>query len=567
MLLLRDHARRLGLVLYLLGGALFVCCAVASYRRHLHVDELTSLYSVQVGSAFGHGDFALPVELNSVWFRPLARALGSSARLFVGFRCFQLSLLCALCWALSRVQQALPSPAGRASVFIAAVSFGPLWRHGFEVRHDIFVAFSIVLLVWAGERARAGRTGWLVNSAASCGALLVQANSFKAFTIWLPALGLCAVLAARQQGFTLRRLCAELLRFVPGVVLGLLLVFGTFACAGMLREYLDQVRQYAAFSALPPYRLAAKPLLDFAIERAPLHALFVLVGLTSIPVRLIARKSLGSALVPFAAFVLSLATLIPNPTPFPYNLTWLSPAWLLMASVGMAETWRLLVAAGRARVAAGLALLAGVLSVLAFLSCEQDPYYRRDWDRQLAVVSAAEALTAPDEPVLDLTGIVLTRPPPSKYWLVHSLFMKAYHEGRRETVRHIIERAWPPVVIEDYRWGFLDRSDIDALQRNYIRYSADLWTLGARLRRPDTSLQIRRAGRYRASAAGGANAQLDGSALHDGDIRWLSRGAHAVTSDVSYRLAWVGPGSPPNPPPAASPLFENGELRGQRDSK
>src|SRR6186713_2359360 len=100
-----GRARRLplGAALYVLGSAAFALCAGASFQRHLHVDELTALYSVQVG-AFGHPDFALPVELNSALFRPLTHVLGSSLRIFVGFRGLQLGLLYASCWLLSRVQ-------------------------------------------------------------------------------------------------------------------------------------------------------------------------------------------------------------------------------------------------------------------------------------------------------------------------------------------------------------------------------------------------------------------------------------------------------------------------------
>jgi hypothetical protein len=156
----------------------------------------------------------------------------------------------------------------------------------------------------------------------------------------------------------------------------------------------------------------------------------------------------------------------------------------------------------------------------------------------------------------------------AKDWIVHSLLMPAYHAGQRETVRHIIERVWPPVTVTVYRWGFLDRADWFMLRRNYVRFSEDLWTLGSTLNLATTRFDVHRAGRYqvRADAADDAGT-IDGRGVRGGDVLWLERGAHAVATPLRYTLAWTGPGTPQEPPVAANPLFEQGELRGQRDSK
>ncbi|HKO52709.1 MAG TPA: hypothetical protein VJV79_33610, partial [Polyangiaceae bacterium] len=234
MLPSRDRAAPIAAIaLQGLGLALFIACAWFSFRRHLHIDELSALYSIQLGAAFGHAEYAA-VELSSVLFRPLAGWLDASHELFVGFRVLALTLLFTLCWSIARVQRALPSALGRASVFLGAVSFGPLWRHGFELRHDIFVAFAIVLLAWAAERARRGRLSLWAASATSCGMLIAQANSSKAFTIWLPGLALCALLAARGQQSKLKHFFLAGVRFVPGIFLGCALVAAVLGAAGML---------------------------------------------------------------------------------------------------------------------------------------------------------------------------------------------------------------------------------------------------------------------------------------------------------------------------------------------
>jgi hypothetical protein len=565
MLLLRDRANRVAAALYALGLALFVACAVCSFRRHVHVDELSSLYSIQLGAAFGHGNFAL-IELNSVLLRPLARVLGSSQRIFVGFRWFELSLLLTLCWTLSRVQRALPSAPGRAAVFIGAIAFGPLWRHGFEVRHDMYVAFEVVLLAWAAERARSGRWNWFVATATGLGVILVQANSFKAFVLWAPGMVFCALLGARGQRPWMRRFLTQLLSFVPGLVLGLALVVLVLGSAGMLGDYLAQLSLFAKYSSSPPYRLSALPLLTFAFARAPVHAACVLIGLVTVVVRLFTRKDPAAAWVPFGMFCLSLFAIAANPTPFPYNLTWLTPAWLLMSAVGAAQCFELASRFWPRTWAVLLAGLAAVLAVASFVSCETDPYYRKNWDSQLRIVAGAEALTRNDEPVLDLCGLVISRPPVAKDWFVHSLLMPAYHAGQRETVRHIIERVWPPVAVRVYRWGFLDRSDLIAFNRNYVRFSNDLWTLGSALTPNVNHFEIHRSGRYQARGAGELGT-VDGQLVHGGSVLSLNRGTHAVAALLPYTLAWTGPGAPEEPPPPTNPLFEQGELPGQRDSK
>jgi len=562
---LRHRAARMApFAIWALSGALFLVCAQLSYRRHLHVDELSALYSIQLGAAFGHPEYAV-VELTSVLFQPLARVLASSHGLFVGFRALELALLGALCWSVSRVQQSLPSALGRASVFLGAVSFGPLWRHGFEVRHDLFVAFAVVLLVWAAERARAERLDWWAASATSFGVLIAQANSSKAFTIWLPGLVLCALMAARHRtAMPLpKRIALAALRFVPGLVLGGAFVAGVFAAGGVLGEYWRQLAQFTSFSAAPPYRLSALPLLVFAVERAPAHACFVAFGLLGAGARIARREPLAEAWAPLGACALCSMSIALNPTPFPYNLTWLTPAWLLLAAFGLAQSLAFL---NRAPLRALLAGSAAALSLIFFWSCQRDPYYRKGWDAQLGLVARAEALTDPDEPVLDLCGLVISRPPVAKDWIVHSLYMPAYHAGQRESVRQIIARVWPPVAIGVYRWSFLDRADWLALRHDYVRFSDDLWTLGQALTPSRRQVQIQRAGRYQVRASGDAGT-LDGKAIRGGDVMWLARGQHELVTSTNFTIAWHGPGDPGEPRAPASPLFEPGELPKQRDRR
>ena len=115
-------------------------------------------------------------------------------------------------------------------------------------------------------------------------------------------------------------------------------------------------------------------------------------------------------------------------------------------------------------------------------------------------------------------------------------------------------------------WSFLDRADWLALQRNYVRFSDDVWTLGSTLNADSTVFEVHRAGRYRVRASGDAGI-LDGHAIRGDDVLFLERGRHPLHATTSFSIAWNGPGDPGPPPPPANPLFEQGELPGQRDRR
>jgi len=237
----------------------------------------------------------------------------------------------------------------------------------------------------------------------------------------------------------------------------------------------------------------------------------------------------------------------------------------LMAAFGLSQSLTFATRL-RAETAPILACASGALSLFFFWRCEQDPYYRKDWNAQLRVIASAEALTSPDDPVLDLTGLVVSRPPVAKDWVVHSLFMPAYHAGQRETVRAIIDRVAPPVAVSSYRWSFLDREDWLSFRRNYLRFSDDLWVLGRFVAPNSTQVEIPRTGRYRVRGSDEAGS-LDGNAVRDGEVYSLERGSHPTITHEGYTLTWVGPGSPGAPPPSARPLFIPGELPRQREDR
>jgi hypothetical protein len=264
----------------------------------------------------------------------------------------------------------------------------------------------------------------------------------------------------------------------------------------------------------------------------------------------------GTTLAFLAFTLLALAV---NPVPYPYNLVWMTPAVLFAGSAG--ARW-LLERAGRARVpllAAGLAF-----SVAQFWSeLRGDEYLNRSWDIELRISEAAEALTAPGDPVFDGVGMVCTRPPATRDWLLHSVFMPEYRSGRREQLRDVIARAAPPVLIGGhYRFNGLTDADWRAIALHYVPLSNQLWVLGAQTSAPETRVEILRSGRYLLLTPGPAPL-IDGQRFSDHEIVSLAAGSHLVRGEAT--LAWLGPSASELPTNLAvgTFLFAPNQLPGQ----
>ncbi len=561
----KDTQRRAAWALGVLGTLVFAVIGGFSFRRHLHVDELENLYSIQLCGAYSRPDYMLPVDLYEVVLAPLTRRLTSSLTIFVTIRWLFLAGLVGLCAAVAQVQRALPSPLGKVAIFFCALLFGPLYRHGFEVRHDIFVGLALAVLYWICEKARTRRLTLVDTSMSGAIVALAQANSFKAFVVCAPALGLCAILSARGHPRSMRTFLVTLSRFVPGFLAGALLAALIFTSSGALGPYLSHFRKYVEFSLRSPYRLSPLPLVAFVAANSPVHTLLVMLGVFAVATRIKARRALDEALVPACFFLISLFAAWLNPTLFPYNLTWIAPSVLWMCALGLSEAQRLL-RPSSAWLRTSTNTTALLLGLVFLVRTQQGAYFRKTWDEQLRVVTAVEALTSVDEPVVNLTGLVISRPPPSRDWLVHSLLMVDYHAGRRESVAHVIGRTWPSVIVGGhYRWGFVDESDRRIVTQNYVPISRELWVLGSVVRPDSSRISLHRKGRYLVSAAQteGPLGTIDTRSVSAGEVLDLASGSHSVAlQNSSWQLAWLGPARTLPVASISSPLFESADLPG-----
>jgi hypothetical protein len=381
----------------------------------------------------------------------------------------------------------------------------------------------------------------------------MQLDSHKAVTLWGPAL-LWIVLLRARRGHVARAAGWLGAGWCGGLLSGLALL----ALGGAFGAYFDQLAHFTRYAAAAE-RFSALPVFELMLRQG---SVLSLCALLFVPLALggAVRGRLppffGTTLAFLAFTVLALAV---NPVPYPYNLIWMTPTLLFAGSAG--ARW-LLERAERARVPLLAAAL--VASLAQFWSeLRGDEYLRRTWDIELRIIEAAEALTAPGDPIFDGVGMVCTRPPATRDWLLHSVFMPEYRAGRREQLRDLIARAAPPVLIGGhYRFNGLTDADRSAISLHYIALSNQLWVLGARTSAAETQVELLRAGRYLLLTPEPAP-QIDERRVSDHEIVSLAAGSHLIRGAAT--LAWLGPSARELPTNLAvgTFLFAPNQLPGQ----
>jgi hypothetical protein len=162
---------------------------------------------------------------------------------------------------------------------------------------------------------------------------------------------------------------------------------------------------------------------------------------------------------------------------------------------------------------------------------------------QEAVMSLAEAMTGPGDPVFDAIGLVPTRRAPSFTWFINIT-------NRQGFAATPMTRTWggdlPPVILPSYRFSYLQPADLEFIQANYVSIRKDFFVLGAALPQPGArrTWTCPRAGRYAVVPLGGTDQGLrvDGSPLAPG-FHELRAGDHALESlpGSPCLLVWAGP--------------------------
>ncbi len=168
--------------------------------------------------------------------------------------------------------------------------------------------------------------------------------------------------------------------------------------------------------------------------------------------------------------------------------------------------------------------------------------------RQLFLAQAAEEMTdAASDPVYDAVGMVLTRPSIGRWWYLHSMSMRNIYAGKQESTADMLASRPAAVLMPNYRFNWLPKSDWQFIQKNYVPLADDFWVLGTQLPSGGGTFRILRPGRYIVQAAVPGQAAspqvtVDGTSVAS-DILTLSAGSHDIRAaqDSTVTVVWLGP--------------------------
>jgi hypothetical protein len=513
--------------------------------RHFHVDEIQIAYNIALWGVHGldsYTNYAAPFMVPLAW---LIGALDTTASMLLVMRvAFFLVFLFSLV-AVALAQPYFRTRTGRIAVLFAITLFHPFWEHGFEIRHDVLlVAGSIVLygLAQLVVRRRVAAPGAMLAAGATAAAMLL--NAYKGFLYAVPFGGavLLAALAVTWRE-PLRRRARSLLWFAAGALASAAACLALLAAAGHLDEYGAVLARFFGGGERPyrfsPVRELVRVALDAPLVYGPAILFLILAAVDLVRQR--GRMSGATALT--ALFLVwNLVALFINPVPFPYNFVHITP-FVFLGALDVAA--RIELDRPRARALAA----AGVLSAAALLfgrSWWGSPYMTRTNEAQLSYIGAAEAMTDPArDTVLDGVGLVLTRRPPDRDWMLHSLWMGDYRAGRRTGFGDMMRARPSPVVLGNYRWGWLPDRDLAVLHERYVALYPELYVLGSAPTGAAGEFTIHYAGRYivEPKPPGGAAAlRVDGQPLGGGALE-LGAGTHRYDGAGAAGIVvyWLGP--------------------------
>jgi hypothetical protein len=334
---------------------------------------------------------------------------------------------------------------GTVEAWLGAATLAPVWDYGLEVRHDNLLLAGL-LAIWLLLFVRRG--GAAAFFAAGAVAAILQLAIFKSFVYWAP-LSALLVLRARES----RKAAAWFAGFL------ILFVAARLAYGGLWDAYAADFRSYLAYTA------GTERFLPFgALSRLIWQTPLLLVLLGSAFADAWKRRSLTpeGALCAGALFLLFI-----NPTPYPYNLLNFVPFAFLLALRHGRELAR--------RNRRGLVWAAVLFAHLAPFCAATARHARWTNERQELLMAAAESVARPGEPVYDAIGMVPTRPAAGFHWYLQSLVARNFLDGTWPSVREMLARNPPPVLIPSYRTDWLAAEDQAFFRERYSPVSDDFW--------------------------------------------------------------------------------------------
>jgi hypothetical protein len=546
--------RRLCALLILIIASLTVVALWKSSVRHLHIDEPHNVFTMQLVMAWNNPDAGSPVDLHHVIGGLITQGLPSASQHYLVLR-----LVFATVFVLTMLGVGLVRPitAPKNSVprltpawwilapATIALSMGSGWLHGFEIRHDLFQAGGVIAFVGLIHSASKRSQGWRGRWLAALIVVLMQLTSHKAFTLWLPALLLLAFTAGRhnenRDEFSARwlSLALELGRLTVACAMAALVGLSLMASAGSLDAYVDRLRDFANYSTTSG-RFSPSPTIETAMVTSPIATILAAIAIGASVVQFSRQwrvswlRALDSIPVGVVMLLICIIALEVNPKPFSYNIVWLSAGIAVAAAEGLQS---LLDRWWQYRILIMVLLLTA--SIASLIRISGTSWSTQTMEQQKLTIAAVEALTAPQDTVLDGTGLVSSRKAPTRDWILHSLFMSDYRKHKREQFADVIEREFPPVIVRGhYRWSWLLPRDKNTADAWYRPVSTTLWVLGYDLDNPrDSTVEIKRAGRYEISGA----TQLNGNPISDPLAHHFQVGTIRLSGAGKVTVRWLGP--------------------------
>jgi hypothetical protein len=530
--------------------ALVALCAFSehlAFNRIFQVDELQNIFTARLLATKQAANYA--ASANLMLLGPMTWIAGSIDRSALLLRCERL-LFFALFWVnLCLIAHCaglrLRSRRGLLALIVVA-TLAPLWDYGFEVRHETPL-LTAILLAWSLARPLAPngeRRLFLVGLLA----VIAQFIAFKAFVYTIPIVLFALIAASLEEKRPLWRALGALL---TGAATGFAAGLGAHWLAGTWTFYSSDAKALGS-TVFKMVRFSPLPALSRLIFQAPLLligvACAVYVALRDSRLKSIVSRD--SLLPEVALLAVAIVAIFANPTPFPYNLVLVVPQAAILCLRLDPLAW----SSNRLwKPALGLLFIA---HLFFWLNATRRHLYMTN-ARQMELATTAEDLTDPRlHAVLDGTGLVPTRHPPGRYWLIHSFTIHYLREGIWPSVRSQLAEGRTPVLIPSYRLAALPFEDHQYIARHYVAYTGDFLLAGRVLEpfRP-TEWECLVPGRYYVTGS----VVVDGRLVKRG-VLTLDRGAHTLNSADKVYLLWLGPrlDAPPELGPGdASRVFVN----------
>jgi hypothetical protein len=536
----------------------------SAYNRQFHVDEFQIAYNISLLASAVDKEY---LSSFGFYMLPFINMLKDETSTINGLLWLRLSFFTVFLCSLTALAYLQPFYKGAIQrvVVLAGISMSfLLWKHGFEIRPDTFLVLCEVLFIGVAYLAIEGRIS--TKLAVSLVGLLTPITiliSLKSIAYVFPFSLLCLVFSLwANKNFSITSLLGSAILyaasfFISGSIMALI-----YHVSGFLEYQVEFLFDFFHFLS-GSYRFSPFHNFEDVFLGNPILLIFSIIGLVELikNFRCLRKEKLLLHLCTWAFFLWAVVVQFINPTPFPYNEVHLIPFFFLTALSG-AKMFFAFDSNYQKRLVPICVLLG--LGATFVHQYNRDQFFQTGNEHQFHYISTAESLSDYREgKILDGVGMVLSRPPVSKNWMLHSLLMNDYKAGSRETFANIIEEKVPEVVISNYRWGWLGESEFNFLSQRYKKIAPQMYVLGGDLGVTEDRFLTYRAGRYIVQYGDSEiPVKIDGSDVEDSEIVFLEAGSHTVnTNNVLISYLWIGPRA--NKLPAiggnalAMPLFQN----------